>query len=55
MRSDDGADTAWLAVVTVEERSGSFDRGVGAGEELAVRDLAANWLQSISIGFSHGL
>lgn len=42
MCSDDGADAAWLAVVTVEERSGGFDQDVDAGEELAARDLAAD-------------
>ncbi len=41
MRSDDGAATAWLAVVTVEEGPGGFNQGVDAGEQLTVCDLAA--------------
>nr|WP_244936461.1 hypothetical protein [Methylobacterium currus] len=41
MRSNDGADTAWLAVVTVEESLGGFNQSVDAGEQLAVCDLAA--------------
>ena len=41
MSADDGADTAWLAVVAVEESLGGLDQGVDAGEQLAVGDLAA--------------
>src|SRR6476660_3173359 len=57
MRSDDGADTAWLAVVGVKESSGGLDQGVDACEQLAGGDLAAelapehlDWVQPWAVG-----
>ena len=45
MRSDDGANAAWLAVAAVEEGLGGLDQGVDAGEQFAVRELATENLE----------